>query len=164
MNSVFIGKIVNTHGIKGEIRIKSDFEFKNRVFVVGHFLIIRGCKYKILSYRVHKEWDMVTLEGTNDINEAIPFKGSNVYFDRDDLKLDDGEYILSDLIGMRTFINGVEMGIVNDYNNGVNSLIEIKYNNIVYYVPVKGNFIDRIDFNEGIIYLKDEAKELILWE
>ena len=162
MDSVFIGKIVNTHGIKGEIRIKSDFEFKNRVFVVGQELIIRGTKYKILSYRVHKEWDMVTLDGITNINDAIPFKGSNVYFSRSDLKLDDNEYILSDLIGMKIVIKGIEMGIVNDYNNGINSLIEVKYDNITYYVPVKGDFIENIDFNSGIIYLKDSAKELIL--
>lgn len=162
MDSVFIGKIVNTHGIKGEVRIKSDFEYKNRVFVVGESLIIKGNKYKILSYRVHKEWDMVTLEGINDINEAIPFKGTNVYFSRSDLKLDDNEYILSDLIGMKVIINGIEMGIVNDYNNGINSLIEVNHDNITYYVPIKADFIDRIDFNEGIIYLIDAAKELIL--
>lgn len=162
MDSVYIGKIVNTHGIKGEIRIKSDFEFKNRVFVVGQELIIRGNRYKILSYRVHKEWDMVTLEGINDINEAIPFKGSSVYFSRSDLKLDDNEYILSDLIGMKVIIKGIEMGIVSDYNNGVNSLIEVKQDNVTYYVPVKGDFIEKIDFDAGIIYLIDEAKELIL--
>lgn len=162
MDSVFIGKIVNTHGIKGEVRIKSDFEYKNRVFVVGESLIIKGNKYKILSYRVHKEWDMVTLEGINDINEAIPFKGANVYFSRSDLKLDGNEYILSDLIGMKVIINGIEMGIVNDYNNGINSLIEVKHDNITYYVPIKAGFIDRIDFNEGIVYLIDAAKELIL--
>ena len=158
MDSVFIGKIVNTHGIKGEIRIKSDFEFKNRVFVVGQELIIRGKKYKILSYRVHKEWDMVTLEGITNINDAIPYKGSSVYFSRNDLKLDDNEYILSDLIGMKIVIKGIEMGIVNDYNNGINSLIEVKYDNVTYYVPVKGEFIERIDFNSGIIYLKDSAR------
>ena len=32
---IYIGKIVNTHGLKGEIRIISDFEFKDKVFVPG---------------------------------------------------------------------------------------------------------------------------------
>ena len=162
MDSVFIGKIVNTHGIKGEVRIKSDFEFKNRVFGVGNYLIIKGIKYKILSYRVHKEWDMVTLEGISNINDALPFKGVNVYFSREDLKLKENEFILSDLMGMKILIKGIEMGIVNDYNNGINSLIEVKYDNVTYYVPIKGDFIERVDLNEGIIYLKDSAKELIL--
>ena len=37
---VYIGKVVSTHGIKGEIKIISDFEYKDRVFVVGKKLII----------------------------------------------------------------------------------------------------------------------------
>ena len=40
MEYVCIGKLVNTHGIKGEVRILSDFEFKNKVFVKGFKLYI----------------------------------------------------------------------------------------------------------------------------
>ena len=40
MRKVYIGKIVNTHGIKGELRILSDFKYKEEVFVIGQNLII----------------------------------------------------------------------------------------------------------------------------
>ena len=40
MNNVYIGKLITTHGIKGEVRISSDFEYKDHVFVVGKKLII----------------------------------------------------------------------------------------------------------------------------
>lgn len=40
MKKVLVGKIVSTHGIKGEIKILSDFQFKSKVFVVGEKLII----------------------------------------------------------------------------------------------------------------------------
>ena len=39
-NKVFLGKIVSTHGIKGELRIISDFEYKDKAFKVGTYLII----------------------------------------------------------------------------------------------------------------------------
>ena len=32
MEYIYVGKIVNTHGIKGEIRILSDFKYKNEIF------------------------------------------------------------------------------------------------------------------------------------
>ena len=35
MREVYIGKIVGTHGIKGEVRILSDFQYKEKVFIVG---------------------------------------------------------------------------------------------------------------------------------
>ena len=54
MNKVYIGKIVNTHGIKGEIRLLSDFPFKDKVFVVGNNILVDDIEYKINSYRRHK--------------------------------------------------------------------------------------------------------------
>ena len=61
MNKIIIGKYVNTHGIKGEIRIKSNFKYKDKVFKIGNKIIIDK-PYEIMSYRVHKGFDMVTLK------------------------------------------------------------------------------------------------------
>ena len=47
MDKVYIGKIVATHGIKGELRILSDFPFKEKVFVIGNKLIIDSKEYTI---------------------------------------------------------------------------------------------------------------------
>ena len=71
MNNVYIGKVVNTHGIKGEIRILSDFPYKDKVFLIDNEIIIGNNKYIIKSYRVHKGYDMVTLDGYNDINDVL---------------------------------------------------------------------------------------------
>ena len=60
MQKVYVGKVVGTHGIKGEIRIISDFQFKDKVFVVGNSLVINDKDYVIRSYRKHKNFDMVT--------------------------------------------------------------------------------------------------------
>ena len=57
MNKIVIGKYVNTHGIKGEIRIKSNFIYKDRVFRVGNEIIIDK-PYIIASYRIHKDYDI----------------------------------------------------------------------------------------------------------
>ena len=63
---VCIGKIVNTHGIKGELRILSDFELKNKVFKKGVNLYVGPEKqeFTITGYRHHKMFDMVTLKVT----------------------------------------------------------------------------------------------------
>ena len=77
MNKVYIGKIVNTHGIKGELRIRSDFLYKDRVFVIGNNLIIDDKEYNIKGYRKHKTFDMVFLNDYHDINEVLTLiKGS----------------------------------------------------------------------------------------
>ena len=48
MKFINIGKIVNTHGIKGELRIRSDFPYKDRVFVKGNNLMIDDKEYNLL--------------------------------------------------------------------------------------------------------------------
>ena len=62
MEKVYVGKIVSTHGIKGEIRILNHFNFKDKVFKIGNKLIIDDKEYEIKSHRVHKGFDMVTLD------------------------------------------------------------------------------------------------------
>ena len=117
MNKLLIGKYVTTHGIKGEIRIKSDFNEKEKVFKVGNEIIIDK-PYIINSYRVHKGYDMVTLEGVNRIEDVINLKNSTVYIDRDKYFTD--EVIEDDLIGYKvensyidTFLSEIRLMTMN---------------------------------------------------
>ena len=98
MEYLHIGKIVNTHGIKGEVRLLSDFKFKNKVFVNDFIIYIGKDKIKevINSYRPHKQFDMITLKGINNINDVLKYKGSKVYILKEDLMLDRDEYLDED--------------------------------------------------------------------
>ena len=126
MNKVILGKYVNTHGIKGEIRIKSNFPYKSKVFKIGNEIIINDVDYKINSYRVHKEYDMVTLDGINSIND-IPFpKNTKVFIDRDKYLLKN-DYLDSDLIGFIVYNNKLEREVIGIYYiNDKKKLIETK--------------------------------------
>ena len=62
MDKVYIGKVVTTHGIKGEIRILSDFKYKDKAFCIGNELIINNDILHIKSYRIHKGYDMVSFK------------------------------------------------------------------------------------------------------
>ena len=71
MNLIYIGKLVNTHGLKGEVKLISDFKFKDDVFKINNNIYINKIKYTIKSYRKHKMFDMITLEGIDDIDKAF---------------------------------------------------------------------------------------------
>ena len=112
MNKVIIGKYVNTHGINGEIRIKSNFPYKSKVFKMNNEIIINGNSYIIKSYRIHKDYDMVTLDKINSIND-IPFsKNTNVFVDRDKYLLKN-DYLDSDLIGFIVYNNVFEREVLD---------------------------------------------------
>lgn len=154
MNKVFLGKYVNTHGIKGEIRIKSHFKYKEKVFKVGNEIIIDK-PYSINSYRVHKGYDMVTLKGINSINDIIHLKNSNVYINRDKY-LDFNEYLDEDLINFSLLANDLEIGLVNDirYLNNDKKLFVVNGKLIPFELIEKIDLINKkiyINYVEGLL-------------
>ena len=149
MNKVVLGKYVNTHGIKGEIRIKSNFPFKSRVFKVNNEIIINDINYIIKSYRVHKDYDMVTLNNINSIND-IPFsKNTKVYIDRDKY-LSKNDYLDSDLIGFIVYNSKIEKEVLDIlYINDNKKLIKVNDG----YIPFE--LVKNIDLENKKISLED---------
>ena len=146
MDKVYIGKIVSTHGIKGEIRILSDFPYKDKVFVVGNKLIIDDKEYIIKSYRVHKNFDMVTLNDYKDINEVLFLMKKNVYYSKDSLNLDDNEILDEELITYEVLTNDGKKGIIKEIfmASPNNKIIRIELDK-EYLIPINSPMLERID-------------------
>lgn len=163
MDYVYIGKIVKTHGIKGELRIKSDFDKKSLVFKSG-FTLYLGEGYvpeKIVTHRVHKDFDMVTFEGYNNINQVLNYLKLNVYVKREDLNLDNDDYLLQDLVGLNVLEDGEILGkVVDIVYNGSNILLSVSANKN-FYIPKNGEFIKKVDLDKKEIEVQG-AKGLIL--
>lgn len=154
---IYVGKIVNTHGIKGEVRILSNFEKKELILKKEMTLYIGEQKKEMIleSYRRHKEFDMVTFLGISSINEVLEYKGQKVYVKRSDLALSKEDYLYEDLIGFKVFDEDLEIGIVKDiWDSNGNVLLDIKKEKN-YYIPLKSNYIKKIDLeNRKIITSK----------
>ena len=163
MDYVYIGKIVDTHGIKGELRIRSNFDKKDIIFKPGFTLYV-GEGYveeEIVTYRHHKEFDMVTFKGYDNINQVLNYLKMNVYVRRSDLELSKDDYILDDLIGLSVEENGEMLGKVEEIvYNGINILLSV-VGDKSFYIPKAGNFIKKVDLEKGKIETEG-AKGLIL--
>lgn len=99
-----VGKLVNTHGVRGEMRVIVTTDFPDERFVVGQQLYIDDAAKTpvvINSVRQHKGFTLVTFENYTDINQVLPFKTHDLLVADEDLQpLDDGEYYYRDLIGL----------------------------------------------------------------
>ncbi len=150
---VLIGKIVNTHGIKGELRILSQFERKNLVFKPDFKVYIGEEKQEevIKTYRPHKEFDMVMLQGYSNINEVLKYKNKKVYVKRRDLLLSENDYLYEDLIGLNVEENEKTLGKIVEivYNNG-NILLAVRGEK-KFYIPLQDAFIKKVDVKKGIV-------------
>ena len=142
-----IGKYVNTHGIKGEIRILSDFSRKDLVFKKGFKIYIKDNEFVINSYRKHKDYDMVTLEGINNINDIIDLKGNYVYIKREDIN----GFIDEDLYEYSVIIKDKEYKIINIIENKAHKILVLNNNVMVPYVK---EFIEKKDDIEKKLYMK----------
>ena len=151
MDFIYIGKLINTHALKGEVRIISDFEYKTLVFKKNNNLYIGEDKIKVTieTYRKHKNYDMVKFKEYNDILEVSVFKGKKVYALRDEIEF--GDKILdSDLINLKCIYNNKEIGYVKEIiNNNGYKLISLKE----FLIPYHENFIENINlFRQEIIF------------
>ncbi len=157
MKYIRIGKIVNTHGIKGELRILSQFKYKDRVFKPEFKLYIgkdKTCEI-ISTYRPHKQFDMVTFNNYNNINEVLKYKGDYVFINEEDLVLNDNEYLDSDLIDLKVICNNKEIGIVKniEYYSKNNPLLYVENNDKHFYIPYNFDIINSINLEKEEIII-----------
>ncbi len=147
MEFIYLGKIVNTHGLKGEIKILSDFMRKDLVFKPNFKLYIGEEKKEacIVSYRPHQKYDMVALKGYSTIEDVLKYKGLNVYINKDDLNLDKKEVLVDELIGYKIVKDKKIYGLVEElYKTKAGILLYIKSNKN-FYIPYIEEFINNIN-------------------
>ena len=157
MNKLYIGKIVNTHGIKGELRIKDNLTKKQReeIFKVGSNLIIDDKTYKITSYRTHKDYDMVTFLGFNNINDVMFLKGKTVYKERSEINLNNEDILDSELITYKVkTTDNIEGKIIDVEETGNNyKILRLLINDSEVLVPYHKDFVT-IDSNKKEVLVK----------
>ncbi|WP_132746047.1 ribosome maturation factor RimM [Scopulibacillus darangshiensis] len=137
----YVGKIVNTHGIKGEVRVISDTDFTEDRYASGEKLYLsrlKGSRYEPLiveSYRRHKQFDLLKFEGLNNINDVEAFKGSFLFIPKEQLSpLEDNAFYYHEIIGCE---------VVTEDGNSLGKIKEILSPgaNDVWVVKTKGKDI-----------------------
>lgn len=146
MDRVYLGQIVNTHGIKGEIRILSDFEYKEKAFRVNSHIIIDNQTYLIKSYRKHKAYDMVTLDGFDNINQVLFLMKKKVYKEKQELNLTDTEILDEDLLEFKIVENSGKYGIIKEifYASPTNKVLRVMFEKEVL-IPMFSPMIKKIN-------------------
>lgn len=149
MNYYKVGTIMTTHGIKGEVKVKnySDFDRyqKGQTLYVLHNGVYE--KVTVLRGREFPKGYLVTFVGLEDINLVQKYHSDDLFIAEEDREELDGEYYVSDLIGLSVVNqNGEARGEVIDvidYPQG--SLLVVNYNGNRRTVPFRDEFILEID-------------------
>lgn len=164
MEYVLIGKILNTFGIKGELKVASYTDFNDERFKKNTNVYIgdEHIQFTIKNYREHKGFLLVTFLDNEDINLVEKYKNQLIYKSSDDIKpLKKGEYYFSDLKDLDVYIEDELIGKVLKVEEGIkhNNLRIIKNDdNKEYLVPFIPVFIKNVDLdNKRIDVIKMEG-------
>ncbi|WP_169083102.1 ribosome maturation factor RimM [Paenibacillus sp. PL91] len=117
-----VGKVVNTHGIRGELKILSQTDFADVRFAAGSKLLMLNeesgatLEVKVVSARENKNVYILKLEGFTDINQVEKYKGWVLKVSEANLvDLDEGEYYYHEIIGCRVVTEeGEELGTISE--------------------------------------------------
>ncbi len=151
-----VGKIVGTHGIKGELKVKSDTSF-NRFEKGCKLYIDEKIEITIDSHRQHKGMELITINGLKDINDVLCYVGKDLYVPHDRSELDEGEYYYEELIGLDCYDSQENfIGQVIDLQEVPQGLIlEIQGKEKTILIPFVEAFIDGIDLEENKLYINE---------
>ena len=151
------GKIVGTHGIKGEVRI--DPWCDSPAFLAAFkklYLDERGETFIKVKSRPHKNVTLCKIEGVDTVEAAERLRGKIVYIDRDDIRLDEGVHFVQDLIGLevRNFDTNEVLGTLTDVlRTGANDVYEITCDGKKYLAPVIDEVVREINVDGGYVLL-----------
>jgi len=154
MEYILVGKIVNTHALKGEVRLLSSFEFKNKIFVPGKKLYIGYNKdeEEIETYRKHKNFDMIKFVGIDYINDVLKYKGCYVFINKESLELKDDEILISEFPSYEVYDEDKLVGRITEYrNDNGNEMIRVNDK----FIPYNKDFITKIDKENKRIIMKN---------
>ena len=152
------GKIVTTHGIKGEVKIMPYTDSPELLAEFDRLFIGKNKDEVIIERaRVFKNTVIAKIEGVDTPEAAEKLRNKILYMHRDDLELDDDTYFIQDLIGMevKDADSGQVYGKISDVmQTGANDVYVIKGENREYLVPAIADVIVSTDVENDVMIIR----------
>lgn len=151
------GKIVGTHGIRGEMRVQPWCDSSE--FLAGFkrlFLDENDERELKVKSRPHGNICLVKAAGIDSIEAAEALRGKTVYIDRADCSLPEGSYFISDIIGCECIDaeTSEEYGKITDVSKtGANDIWHVSYNGRECFIPNVSEFVKKVDIENGKVYI-----------
>ncbi len=158
MKYIKIGKITSPHALKGEVKIISNFDRKDKAFELGMTLYIGESKqaFTCQGHRKHKNFDMIKFLEIDKYEEASKLNNQAVFADRAAIILEKDEYLIDDLVGMELIIEDKTIGqIIAIVDSGLGHLLlEVKTKDNNIYYPYNKTLVTKLSLGDKKITMK----------
>ena len=162
MEFLKVGQIVNTHGIKGEIKIYPYTNDIENLAKTSSFYIDEK-KVKVKRVSIFKNMLIVKLEGYNSIEEVKAIMQKFVYIPKQEIK-EENVYYVEDLINLEVYSTYEEtedlekyeyLGVISYvYTGSANDVYEVKTENKTLYIPAIKDVVKKVDIKSKKMFIK----------
>lgn len=158
--SRLVGKIINTHGIKGDLKIEAYVNNLDAFLNLEKIYLDENLheEFHIIEAKFHKKFVLLRFKGMEDINLVERYKGNFVYVDEKSslAQLEEDEYYEKDLIDIDVFDENMNFvgKIVEVINNPTQDVLGIEFEEKVWYIPFVDEFIIDVDLEEKRVVAK----------
>ena len=155
-NLIDVGEIVNTHGLRGEVKVNVRTDVPE-VFEIFTELYLKGEKYEVQSVRYQKNCVLLKLRGIDDVDVAEKYRGQILYAEKEIFSdLPEDTYLVADIIGLTLKDADIEYGVITDViTTGSNDVYTVKGSDGKYiYVPAIKSVIKEINISEGFVMVE----------
>lgn len=158
-----VGKIVNTHGIRGEVRVISQTDFPEERYRKGQRLTLfrenkAPLELTVAGHRKHKNFDLLTFEGYPTINDVEPLRDGILKVSKDELReLTENEYYYHEIIGLTVIDEQArELGKIKEIlSPGANDVWVVqrkgKKDALIPYIE---SVVKQIDLDKGEVHIE----------
>ncbi|WP_242387820.1 ribosome maturation factor RimM [Enterococcus gallinarum] len=158
-----VGKIVNTHGIRGEVRVISQTDFPEERYRKGQRLTLfrenkSPLELTVAGHRKHKNFDLLTFEGYPTINDVEPLRDGILKVSKDELsELTENEYYYHEIIGLTVIDEQArELGKIKEIlSPGANDVWVVqrkgKKDALIPYIE---SVVKQIDLDKGEVHIE----------
>ena len=157
METIEFGKIVNTHGLKGEVKVYSYTDNEKKILKLKK-VYIGNKEYKVESMRLQKQMFLMKLQGIDDIDQTKFLMNQMCFREVEKNESNDDEgYFIKDLVGMEVIDEeGKVIGTLKEvFRTGANDVYEVvDENNKSIYIPAIKKVVKSIDISSRKMTVK----------
>ena len=165
-----LGKIVGTHGVKGELRAEAWCDSPD-FFASFKRIYVDSKEMKVIGARPHGNIMLLKLQGVEDIDTANTYRGKKILVKREDANVEEGHYFIAELLGSKVVDANDESHeygkIVDVTNTGASDIWHIKKDGQEFLFPAAEDFVESVDIENSVAKIKpirgmfsEEAEEI----
>ena len=144
------GQIVNTHGLKGHVKVMPWADDPDELLDYERFFI-DGREYRVQHSSRQKSMILLKLEGVDSMEDAAKLRQKEISLAREDVELEDGVAFIADLIGLPVLADGVEIGKLTEVLTLPGNDVYVVKGQREYLIPAVKEFVEPLYPSQGCV-------------